>query len=100
MMRLALDQLVALFGPEMAHPLDMSLQDWATVPTIARAQDQQNPTAHPTYGLPKALAELVQNGLHFASTETAAGFGGFLEGALEAAERTVNDLTLTIPDAT
>ena len=87
MMDRAVAQLVALFGPKMAHPLHLVLQDWATVPEIARAQDRVPVGHHPSYGLPSSLRGLAGRGVHFCSTETAPGFGGYLEGALEAAER-------------
>lgn len=86
-MNQALAQLTAMFGPNMAQPLDLELQDWATVPEISRAQDRVPVRYHPSYGLPSILRGLDERGVHFCSTETARGFGGFLEGALEAAER-------------
>ncbi|WP_420860047.1 flavin monoamine oxidase family protein [Marivivens marinus] len=85
-LQVARDQLVALFGPEMANPRDLILQDWATVPEIARAADRRPAGHHPAYGLPASIRALADRGIHFASTESAPVFGGFLEGALEAAE--------------
>lgn len=85
-MQMALAQLIAMFGPEMTNPRDLMLQDWAAVPEIARPQDQKPVGYHPNYGLPQALRPLAEHGIHFGSTETAEVFGGFLEGALEAAE--------------
>lgn len=87
MMEQAVAQLTALFGPKMVHPRDLVLQDWATIPEIARAQDRASVGYHPSYGLPATLSRLVDRGIHFCSTETARGFGGYLEGALEAVER-------------
>lgn len=89
----AIAQLVALFGPELAEPRAVFFQDWAGVPTIARPQDRAAMTHHPRYGLPGSLKGLAATGVHFASTETARGYGGFLEGALEAAETTATRLT-------
>ncbi|SOH93208.1 monoamine oxidase [Monaibacterium marinum] len=94
MMRLAQEQLIALFGPKMASPMHLTLQDWASIPGIARPQDRQPVRSHPSYGLPTKLSGLTARGLIFASTETAPEFGGFLEGALEAAERVANTLSL------
>jgi len=87
MMDKAMAQFTAMFGPKMAQPVDLVLQDWATIPEIARAQDRTPVGYHPSYGLPSNLTSLAARGVHFCSTETARGFGGFLEGALEAAER-------------
>ena len=42
--------------------------------------------AHPNYGLPCVLSGLWDEALVFGGTEVAPTFGGFLEGALEAAE--------------
>lgn len=92
LMDLALAQFTALFGPEMANPREMILQDWATVPETARPQDQRPVSHHPSYGLPHGLRSLAEHGVHFSATETAQGFGGFLEGALEAAETTAAHL--------
>lgn len=96
MMDDALAQLTAMFGPKMAHPLDLVLQDWAAVPEISRAQDRVPSGYHPSYGLPASLRSLAAHGMHFCSTETARGFGGFLEGALEAAEQTAKAAVLSM----
>ena len=92
--QMAVAQLTSLFGPEMADPRVVILQDWATLPGIARPQDRAAVRSHPSYGLPRNLSTLSTRGLHFGSTETARGFGGFLEGALEAAERIAQQLDL------
>ncbi|UOA30565.1 Putative flavin-containing monoamine oxidase AofH [Sulfitobacter sp. DSM 110093] len=94
MMRLAVMQLTAMFGPEMADPMHLVLQDWATIPDIARPQDRHPVRSHPRYGLPTNLRALSARGVIFASTETAPEFGGFLEGALEAAEHVARTLAL------
>jgi len=66
--------------------LTLSIKDWAFDPWTATTADHAPLTAHPAYGLPSALAEIWDNALIFSGTETAPQFGGFLEGALEAAE--------------
>ncbi len=87
--QLALEQLTVIFGPKLSKPRDLVLQDWATIPEIARPQDRSPVGGHPAYGLPGNLRDLSARNIHFGSTETAHEFGGFLEGALEAAEKTV-----------
>ncbi len=82
----AVAQLTVLFGAEMAEPREIFLQDWATIPDIARPADRSPVRHHPAYGLHATLKSLTEQGVHFGATETAQGFGGFLEGALEAAE--------------
>jgi monoamine oxidase len=89
-------QLIAMFGKEMANPKDLILKDWATVPEIAQAQDRQAVRQHPAYGLSPNLQDLSARGLFFGSTETAPEFGGFLEGALEAAERVADRMVMAV----
>ena len=86
LMRMAKDQLVNLFGDDMANPLSLTLQDWAQDPLTATPEDHHATGYHPTYGLPKVLNGIWENRLVFGSTEVASQFGGYLEGALEAAE--------------
>lgn len=79
-------QLVRLFGPSAAEPRQLHLKDWAFDPFTATGRDHQPLFAHPSYGLPRSLARLWGGDLILAGTEVAPQFGGFLEGALEAAE--------------
>ena len=80
------DQFVRLFGPKAAKPNAMILKDWAFDPLTSTAADTQPVYAQPTYGLSSAMHGLMDGRLIFAGTEAAAQFGGYLEGALEAAE--------------
>jgi len=79
-------QLVRLFGPRAAHHTALFVKDWACDAATATAADTQPLFAHPAYGLPKALTDLWGGKLLLAGTEVAHQHGGFLEGALEAAE--------------
>lgn len=79
-------QLVRLFGPDAAQPLALFLKDWASDPHTATVADHAPLMAHPSYGMPQVLADLRDEGLLFAGTEVAPQFGGYVEGALEAAE--------------
>lgn len=89
---LAVDQLVRLFGQEAKTPRDVYLKDWAYDANTATGLDQNPLYAHPNYGMPSALKMLEARGIHFCGTEVATTFGGYLEGALEAAEIAANDL--------
>jgi monoamine oxidase len=80
-----------MFGPGAARPLDVLFKDWARDDYTATAADNAT-TSHPQYGTPAALAALADQGLLFASTEMAPQFGGFVEGALEAAENVLRQL--------
>ncbi|MEO9514913.1 MAG: NAD(P)/FAD-dependent oxidoreductase [Paracoccaceae bacterium] len=80
------EQLANIFGPAALNPRAVHLKDWAFDPNTATPADQAPVHAHPTYDLPSAMRDLWGNRLMFAGTEVAAQFGGYLEGALEAAE--------------
>lgn len=79
-------QLVRLFGPKAEAPLDLIIKDWAFDQFTATEADRQPLFSHPIYGMPAGLKGLWGGQLHFAGTEVAAQFGGYIEGALEAAE--------------
>ena len=80
-------QLVRLFGPGAAHPLQILMQDWALEPYTATSLDHVPLGAHPVYGLPRELVGLCGGRILMGSTEVATEFGGYLEGALVAAEK-------------
>lgn len=92
---LLLDQLVRAFGPEAATPESIQIQDWADEPLTAVATDAQPLRAHPDYGHPWFELDHWNDKLHFCGTETATEFGGYLEGALESAERVARALNLS-----
>lgn len=84
-------QLIRLFG-EAGAPQALHLQDWAFEPHTATPLDQRPLHGHPDYGMPKALRGVWGSALLFASSEMAADFGGYLEGALGAAEMAATTL--------
>ena len=84
---LILDQLVRLFGQAAARPLEVIIKDWFDEPLTSVAADEFPPAAHPQYGHPWLQLDHWNNKLYFSGTETAQEFGGYLEGALESAER-------------
>lgn len=88
----ALAQLTRIFGDAAQTPLLVLQQDWALAPATAHQSDHAAPNHHPAYGLPHSLSRLWQGRLHLGSTETAEQFGGFLEGALETANRVADEL--------
>ncbi len=85
-------QLTRLFGPNAASPVQLFVKDWAFDPYTSTEADKAPLYAHPTYGLPSILTGLWENRLHFSGTEVAPEFGGYLEGALEAAENVLKNL--------
>ena len=80
------DQLTRLFGPQAASASAVLFKDWARDRDTATPADQVALTSHPQYGLPRALDGLWNGTLLFGGTEVAPAFGGYLEGALEAAQ--------------
>lgn len=85
-------QLARLFGPKAAAPAQLYVKDWVLDPYTSTEADKTPMYAHPTYELPQNLTGLWDNRLHFSGTEVAPEFGGYLEGALEAAENVLETL--------
>ena len=85
-------QLTRLFGSAAARPDALFIKDWAYDPLTSTPADREPLQTHPEYGLPGAMKGIWSGKLLFAGTEVAGQFGGYLEGALEAAEAVVRDL--------
>lgn len=81
-------QLVEMFGPEAAAPIEVVVKDWRldrhTVPPDARPLSAMQTYADASYQEPAG-----EGRIHWASTETAPESPGHIEGALAAAERAV-----------
>ena len=77
----AISQLARLFGQDAATPDNVFIKDWSMDLATATEADLTPPSAHPTYSALHPTRRLI-----FAGTETSHDNGGFLEGALEAAE--------------
>ena len=82
---LCLEQLARFFGPAASSPTEVILRDWSQDPFTATRLDLPL-FEHPAYGLPECAHGLWGGRLRFAGTESAPEHGGYLEGALEAAE--------------
>ena len=91
----SLRQLGRLFGPAAETPLAVFVADWAQGPFTSTDADSAAPDGHPRYGLPRGLGTIWNERLAFAGTEMAAEFGGYLEGALEAACAAVERIRVT-----
>jgi len=87
-----LNQLAALFGPAAATPAKFFYQDWAREPFTATEYDILPMRMHPNYRPPDGQNTIWDGDVHFAGTETADQHGGYLEGALRAAERAISGL--------
>lgn len=90
-----LDQLTVLFGKPAARPVAVFYQDWAREPFTATQYDQPPMYEHPTYHPPDGRTAMWNGIVRFAGTETADRNGGYLEGALDAAERAVMSVART-----
>tara|TARA_R110002126_G_scaffold270887_5_gene414727 strand:+ start:277 stop:1374 length:1098 start_codon:yes stop_codon:yes gene_type:complete len=85
-------QLAALFGEQANAPIQIFYEDWAEHAFTATPLDANGPQSHPQYHSIKIDEGEWHNHLYLSSTETAPQFGGFTEGALEAAEATFKRL--------
>ncbi|MEI4264075.1 flavin monoamine oxidase family protein [Roseovarius sp. D0-M9] len=77
----AIAQLTRLFGPLAATPNDVFVKDWSDDLTTVTQADRARPAGHPAYSAIPPTARLT-----FAGSEASPIDGGFLEGALAAAE--------------
>ena len=84
-----LSQLAIIYGKPAAQPTTFFYQDWARERFTATLLDQPPMVEHPRYHPPAGKTSFWDGAIHFAGTETAVQHGGYLEGALSAAERTV-----------
>jgi monoamine oxidase len=81
-------QLVRMFGPRAAAPLQVLVQDWRTQAWTSPAAVEQL-GAYDLFGHPLLARPAMAGRLHWATTETSAQSPGHVEGALAAAERAV-----------
>ncbi len=91
---LMLDQLIQLFGPQAAYTKSIFFKDWFTEPRLSVEADAIALQNHPDYGHPWLQLDHWNDRLFFAGTETAKHSGGYMEGALVAAQRVFNLLIL------
>ncbi|WP_396270059.1 flavin monoamine oxidase family protein [Ideonella sp.] len=92
--RQSLAQLTRMFGAAAAHPLWSEVQDWAWEPHTATAADQRPLAYHPSYRRAEVPAPWSSR-LWLAGTERSPNFGGYLGGALEAAELAVEGVLIS-----
>ncbi len=87
----SLAQLERLFGPQAATPLWSAVQDWALDPLTATSEDSRPLSYHPMYSVGEVPADWKSR-VALAGTERSPNYGGYLEGALEAAELAVQSV--------
>ncbi len=92
MTKLAIAQLVRLFGDDAGTPLATYKKDWRSDAWTATQADHEPCTVHPAYGLPAGAAQLLGGRLLLSGTESARAYGGYMEGAIEASENVLQTL--------
>jgi len=89
MIQAILAQLTLLYGQAAGQPLSVYYQDWAKEEFTASEYDQRDAHNHPEYHPPSGKKSIWNDTFHFAGSETAEHLGGYLEGAVSSAERSV-----------
>jgi monoamine oxidase len=92
--RAVLENLAMVFGDEALYPRDYFDHDWLTEPFIGGGYQCYAPPGVMTGGFAE-LRESIGR-LHWAGTETAVGYYGYVEGALEAAERAASEVARSL----
>ena len=85
-------QLVRLFGAEAENPTIEYLKDWAQEPFTATAADISSDGQHASAPASKATSGIWENCLTGIGSEWSMQFPGYLAGAIDAANKGVQDL--------
>jgi monoamine oxidase len=85
-----LNELAKVFGPEARNVVDYFDHDWLTEPYIGGGYSCYAPPGVMTAGY-ESITQPIGS-IHFAGTETGRIYNGYVEGALEAAERAVAEV--------
>ncbi|OEF57360.1 monoamine oxidase [Enterovibrio norvegicus] len=86
--KLILQQAVRLFGQAAQHPISIEYVDWYQEPFTATKEDIAS--SHGVYGI--KTKDMSHPNIVFAGTEASRNYGGYLEGALDAANTAVSKL--------
>ena len=85
-----LQELSRVFGPAALSPIDYFDHDWLTEPFIGGGYSCYAPPGVMTAGYEQITIPIGP--IHWAGTETARLYQGYVEGALESAERAVAEV--------
>ena len=88
-----IQQLIKLYGPEAENYIDYHDCAWWLDDLSSAANDRVPLRDHPIYGNPEFLKAYWDDGLYFSGAETAIAQGGYLDGAVEAALRIVQEIS-------
>lgn len=84
-------QLVRWFGPRAREIVDIHVEDWGDDPWTGGC-----PVSNPIPGVLSEYGELLREPMgrvHWAGTETAIEWTGYMEGAIESGERVAREVT-------
>ena len=85
-----LDQLELLYGEGAGKPAKVFYKDWAYENFTATEIDQRAAHEHPLYMPPRGRNYMWGGMVVFMGTETSQEMGGYIEGALDSAEKAVH----------
>jgi len=85
-------QLVSLFGLEAENPDVCYLTDWATDKYVTTLQDTVESPRYSEFSIRQHEEELLQLNLHLVASEVSQSEAGYLEGALSAADRVIEQI--------
>lgn len=92
--RVVVDELVEAFGPRAAHPIDMVEQRWCAEPFTAGG-----PVAVFSPGLLSGCGPALRapvGPVHWAGTETATRWCGYIDGAISSGERAADEVIASL----
>ncbi|NEA37355.1 flavin monoamine oxidase family protein [Streptomyces sp. SID13031] len=94
--RLVLEDLAGYFGPRAANPIDYIEKDWAL--------EEYSRGCYGAFAVPMTLTRYGSalrapvGPLHWAGTETATQWTGYMEGAVESGERCAQEVSTALQD--
>jgi monoamine oxidase len=88
-----LAQLVSCYGPDANNVSECYVKDWATEQFVCTTNDSLEASRHPEFTLTNHRQELGALHLHFIGSEFASIDPGYLEGALDAVDRSTLNIS-------
>jgi monoamine oxidase len=87
-----LAQVAACYGPDAYDFTECYFKDWAIDQFTCTTSDRMEASRHPEFKISKHLQELSSLNLHFIGSEFASVDPGYLEGAIDAVDRSTSHL--------
>jgi monoamine oxidase len=87
-----IEQLVWFYGEEAQNFNDCEIKDWSLDDKVASNLDISEPSQHPSFPLQSFVQEQDVLNLYFAGSEFAKADPGYLEGAVDAVDYSLNRL--------